>query len=65
MISAEGAWGKEDGGAVFIFTDGNVNPNGPTLQMEPLTVVEALHLCDQILKAAKQALQWEVSNGDD
>jgi hypothetical protein len=62
-INAEGAWSADNGGAVFIYTDGEVHPNGPTWQMEPLTVLEALALADKIIKAAQTAVRFEIEEG--
>lgn len=63
MIEADAAWGEDVGGLVFISTEGEVVPNGPTLQMEPLTVEEALEFAARVIKAAQQALNWELTDG--
>ena len=64
MITAEPLWGELEGGLVYIATDGEVCPNGNTWQMEPVKVVAASHLADEILRAARQALIWEVTEGE-
>jgi hypothetical protein len=63
-ISAEAGWSAAEGGAVFILTDGPIAPNGDLIQLECLDLVEALELVESILLAAKQALSWQLTEGE-
>jgi hypothetical protein len=63
-INAQGAWSADEGGAVFILTDGLTVANGNSIQLESLNVIQALELVESILLAAKQALNWELTGGE-
>lgn len=63
MIEAEPLWGKDVGGLVYISTEGEVFQNGPLWQMEPLSVEEAFEFAACVIKAAQQALNWELTDG--